>query len=115
MIRACVVAAALGLGVAAAPSRGVNTFVPPSFSIEPSPAQRATPTPPGFTPAPVPDQDVALPGGPRAGSEAEFTPRLFIRRDQYRGEGYSAGSSSQVQQDRRAQPGAGVNLRVPLQ
>ncbi len=87
----------------------------PSFPIESSPAQRATPTSPRFTPAPVPDQDAAAPSGPQAGRDAEIAPSFFTRRDQYRGAGYSTGSSSQIQQDRRAQPGAGVNLRVPLQ
>ena len=115
MIRPCIVAAAIAVGLAAAPTRGVNTMTAPSFSIEPSPARRAPATTPGFTPAPVPNQDVAAPSGPRAGKDAAIAPSFFTRRDQYRGEGYSAGSSSQVQQERRVQPGAGVNLRVPLQ
>jgi len=115
VIRACIVAAAVAVGIAAAPSRSVDPMTVPSFSIEPSPLQRGTPEPPRFRPAPVPDQDAAAPSGPRAGNDAQIGPGFFTRRNQYRGEGYSAGSSSQIQQDRRAQPGAGVNLRVPLQ
>ncbi len=113
MIRACTVAAALALAVAAAPSSGVNTLTAPSFLV--APTQRIAPTAPSFTPAPVPNQDAAGPSGPRAGRDAELAPSFFTRSNQYRGEGYSANSSSQIQQDRRVQPGAGVNLRVPLQ
>ena len=80
------------------------------------------PTPPGtpgsgpnYDLAPTPNRDLDVPAGPRAKAAPELAPGLFTRSEQYRGEGFSAGSSAQAEQERRVRPGAGFKLRLPLQ
>ena len=102
------------LATGASPPSGFITGTPmPDFS---SPRRAAPPatTPPGYTSAPTPDQDSFAPHA-RASEDASVGPGLFTRRDQYRGEGLSASSSAQTEQDRRAKPGAGIKLSMPLQ
>ncbi len=70
---------------------------------------------PSYDVAPTPNRDLDAPSGPRASAAPELAPGIFTRGQQYRGEGYSAGSSAQSEQDRRARPGAGFKLRLPLQ
>lgn len=65
--------------------------------------------------APTPNRDVAAPSAPSNGNNAYLAPSLFARGQQNRGEGFLSGSSAQAEQDRRALPGAGFNLRMPLQ
>lgn len=117
MSRHLLAAAALFLGVAAGPpSRSFDTMAPaPNFSFDSPVTPKKKTGPPGFTPAPTPNADAAPPIGPRASRDTQVSPQLFQRSNQYRGEGYSPGSSSQIQQDRRAQPGGGINLLMPLQ
>lgn len=69
---------------------------------------------PTFEPAPTPNRDASGPLTPRATSDPELSPTLFTRRNQYRGDGYSPGSTAQEEQERRVKPGAGFNLRMPL-
>ena len=101
------------LAVAASPPPNLVPVAPmPSFTTRaPAPAPTSTP---GFTAAPTPNDDVRAPIT-RASKDASVAPGFFTRRDQYRGEGLSPGSSAQAEQDRRAKPGAGISLSMPLQ
>ena len=103
-------AAATMLG-GAGPTNSFSTNTPmPSFT---APARPAPAAPQAFTTAPTPNQDVDAPTV-RGSDATSVSPGLFYRHDQYRGEGLSANSSAQTQQDRRATPGAGINLVTPL-
>ncbi len=110
-VLAGVPAAALGQG------RGIVLQAqPPASPLLPVPATpRANPAPREFQPAPLPNRDYEAPAGPRASNSAELTPGVFTRKELYRGEGFSPGSTSAADTDRRAKPGAGFNLRMPLQ
>ena len=87
-----------------------------------SPLLPLPPTPPGipgagpnYDLAPTPNRDLDVPAGPRAKAAPELAPGLFNRSEQYRGEGFSAGSTAQAEQERHVRPGAGFKLRLPLQ
>lgn len=103
----------------AQPQRGLNLRPAPP----PSPFLPLPPAPPrvGSSPgsiydlAPTPNRDLDAPLGPRATTDPQLAPSLFTRGQQYRGEGFSGGSTAQAEQERRAQPGAGFKLRMPLQ
>ncbi len=100
--------------------RGLNLQATPQGSpllpVPPTPPRSAqTQSGPNYDPAPTPNRDVDAPQGPRANNSPELAPSLFTRGQQYRGEGYSPGSSAQAEQERRARPGAGFKLRLPLQ
>ena len=107
---------AAGLMVAgASPPPNLIPAAPlPSFTTRSSPPAPAPAAPPGFTAAPTPNDDVYAPVT-RASKDSSLSPGFFTRRDQYRGEGLSPGSSAQAEQDRRAKPGAGISLSMPLQ
>ena len=101
------------VALGAAPQSSFITATPmPNF--KPPPRRAAPTTPPGYTTAPTPNQDSVEPTE-RASNAASVAPGFFTRRDQYRGEGISASSSAQADQDRRAKPGAGIVLTTPLQ
>ena len=103
-------------GRAAAPKRGLNLDVPaePGLSL-PAPAPRPrAPQARGFEPAPLPNREVDTPSGPRASTSPSVAPSLFTRSDQYRGDGFNKGSTSQSDQERRVRPGAGFSLKMPL-
>ena len=104
----------LGLLTAGAGPGGSFTTTAPAPSITPTQPRPAPAAPSRFTDAPTPNQDSNAPRS-RASTDASVSPGFFSRRDQYRGEGLSAGSSAQAEQDRRAKPGAGINLTMPLQ
>ena len=88
--------------------------VAPSLSIPTAPvASRAAK--PDYDIAPTPNRDVAAPNTTSASNSAYLAPSLFTRGQQNRGEGFLSGSSAQAEQDRRAMPGAGFNLTMPLQ
>lgn len=72
------------------------------------------PAGPVFEPAPTPNRDASGPAPPRASNDPELSPTLFTRRNQFRGDGYSPGSTAQEEQERKVKPGAGFNLRMPL-
>ena len=114
-LRALVPVVAL-LAMGAAPQRSFVTATPmPDFAPQRLPPRGpVTTTPPGYDTAPTPNQDAFAPTT-RASKDSSVSPGLFTRRDQYRGEGLSAASSAQTEQDRRAKPGAGIKLSVPLQ
>ena len=103
-----------GLLLAAAAPTTLDPNTPwPNFTMQRTvPAQPTNP--PGFTTAPTPNSDASAPVT-RASKDASLAPGFFSRRDQYRGEGISPGSSAQAEQDRHAKPGAGLNLLMPLQ
>ena len=100
--------------------RGLSLQVTPPGSpllpVPPTPPRGASNQPgPNYDPAPTPNRDIDAPQDPRASNAPELAPGIFTRGQQYRGEGYSAGSSAQAEQERRARPGAGFKLRLPLQ
>ncbi len=102
------------LAAAASPPPNLSPVVPmPSLTTR-APAPAPASAPPGYTAAPTPNDDIYAPVT-RASKDASVSPGFFTRRDQYRGEGLSRGSSAQTEQDRRVKPGAGINLSMPLQ
>lgn len=102
------------LACGAGPRHSFSTTTPmPEFRPPPRPQATVT-APPGYTTAPTPDNDATGPQS-RASRNASVAPGLFARSDQYRGQGLSASSSAQTGQDRRAKPGAGLKLSMPLQ
>ena len=101
------------LAMGASPTSSFVTATPmPSFA--PTPHAPPITAPPGYTTAPTPNEDSLAPQA-KASKDASVGPGFFTRRDQYRGEGLSPSSSVQAEQDRKAKPGAGINLRMPLQ
>ncbi len=102
------------LAAGAGPSGSFTTASPLPNLTPPSRPAPAAPAPPGFTAAPTPNQDADLPQT-RASGDTAVTPGFFTRRDQYRGEGLSPSSSAQTTQNRRAAPGGGISLTMPLQ
>jgi len=57
-----------------------------------------------------------VPSAPRVRRpDTEFSPSLFNRSEQYRGDGFVNGSTAQSDQEKHIRPGAGFNLRMPLQ
>jgi hypothetical protein len=66
-------------------------------------------------PAPMPDADIFAPvphiDDPKA---AHVTPSLFRPKTQFRGDGYSPGSTVQESQERTLKPAPGISLKVPL-
>lgn len=112
----------LGSGASDAQQRGLNLQATPHgqgsvlLPLPPTPPRVRQPSAgPSYDPAPTPNRDLDAPLGPRASGAPELAPGLFTRGQQFRGDGYSAGSSAQSEQERRARPGAGFKLRMPLQ
>lgn len=80
------------------------------------PARPGMPADPrAFQPAPTPNRDLYAPLGPRASNAPEFGPQVLTRKDTYRGEGLTQGSSNETSVDRRARPAPGFSLHMPLQ
>ena len=104
--------AALAATPAAAQTRGfdMRASPPPTLPTAPQPAP-----PRRYDPAPLPNRDLDAPYDPRGQAAPELGPGVFTRREQYRGDGFSPGSTAQSDQDRRAKPGAGFKLRMPFQ
>lgn len=103
------------IGLAVTPAlaqRGYNLSVPDrTLPVPPMPP----PNPPGAAaPAPVPNRDLEFSGDKTTGNTPSVAPSLFTRGDAYRGEGFNKGSTAQSEQDKRARPAAGFNLKVPL-
>ena len=80
----------------------------------PPPVSAASRVGPGYTPAPLPNDDIRAPISP-VESRTHATPALFDLSRQYRGDGYVYGSSPQAKDDSRAAHVPGVELKVPLQ
>ncbi len=103
--------------MAAAPPRRLSLAVPadtyalptPSFSVG------STSRKPSFEPAPLPNRDLSAPRQASAPAETSLAPTLFTQREQFRGDGFSRGSTAQGEQERRLRPGAGFALHMPLQ
>jgi hypothetical protein len=110
-----------GLFMAAAGPQGSFIPVAPMGQFPPSAMQRpgasttVTATAPGFTAAPTPNMDNWGPPPAKRSKDTSVTPGIFTRKDQRRGDGYAYASSAQIEEDRRALPGAGINLSMPLQ
>ncbi len=68
---------------------------------------------PQYEPAPMPDENLYAPQK-AASEDPQLRPALFRPAQQFRGNGFSPGSTSQSYEERRLLPGAGVNLSVPL-
>lgn len=98
-----------GLNLQATPQRS------PLLPRPPAPPSGGPSSAPSYDLAPIPNRDLDAPSGPRASTDPQLAPSLFTRSEQYRGEGYSSGSSAQSEQERRLRPGAGFKLRMPLQ
>ncbi len=77
----------------------------------------SVPSEPGlkFEPAPMPDADL-YPPVPHTDEtkSASVTPSLFRPKDQYRGDGFSPGSTVQGNQERLLKPAPGLSMKVPL-
>lgn len=99
-----------GLNLQATPPRSRLLPLPPAL---PGPALTGPGL--GYDLAPTPNRNLDAPAGPRARDSPELAPGFFPRTEQYRGDGYSAGSSAQAEQERRVHPGAGFKFRLPLQ
>lgn len=113
MRTAWIVALALPLMAAAPLQRPLSLAVPAdgSFSLDqPAPRGRA----PSFQPAPLPNREVSTPTGPRSSNEPRLAPTLFTTRTQFRGDGFSPGSTAQSEQERNLRPGAGFSLHMPF-
>ena len=98
--------------------RGLVLQAQPDASPLPplSPARPGAPADPrAFQPAPTPNRDLYEPLGPRASNSPELGPGVFTRKDTYRGEAMTQGSSNETSVDRRAHPAPGFSLRMPLQ
>ncbi len=118
MRAALLVLAALAAAPAAlAQGRGIVLQAQPPASALPAapPAPRLRPAPNAFLPAPTPNRDYDAPAPPRAGNAPEVKPGLFTRGETYRGDGFSRGSTSESEVQRRVRPAPGLSLRLPLQ
>jgi hypothetical protein len=82
-----------------------------SFSVRPAPAPSAGPR---YDPAPVPNRDLSAPQA-SVPNEPTFGPSLFSPKRQFRGDGFSPGSTAQSDQERRMRPAPGFKLSVPVQ
>lgn len=96
-----------GIVLQAQPTSPLLPVLPAPLRLQPAPGE--------FQPAPTPNRDVDAPLGPRASNAPQVSPGLFTRKDQYRGDGYARGSTSETDVERRAKPAPGFNLRLPLQ
>ena len=101
--------------MAAVRDRELNLQVPANPSdLAPFAAPSTNSGPPvRLQPAPLPNRDVEL-TPPRSDNSPSLAPTLFTRPDQYRGDGFSKGSTAQSEQEKRVKPGAGFSLHLPL-
>jgi len=105
--------------MAASPGRQQLSLAVPS---DPSPLLPVSPSPlslgpkpgPTFEAAPLPNRDLAGPSSARDNGAPSFGPSLFTTRNQYRGDGFSPGSTAQSEQEKRMKPGAGFSLKMPF-
>ncbi len=120
-------AAPLLLGLAAAGP--VARPAPPSLQVQiadAGPLSGAAPAPvlaspkplvvlpAGLEPAPVPDPDVYGPNTAGGLKGASLAPAFFSQKAEFAGDGFTGKSSSEDTADRRRQPAAGFNLKVPV-
>ena len=98
----------------AAPQRGFNLQAPGDTSLPVPPVPPRGAAAGRYSPAPTPNRDIDAPSPGAASTSPSLAPSLFTRGDPYRGDGFNKGSTAQTEQDKRARPGAGFNLRMPL-
>ncbi len=107
------------VSLAAAPSGPRSFMITPGqqlFVIQPTHATIGTVRPGShFTPAPTPNREAEAPLPPRASMDATVNPTLFTRKEQYRGDGFSPNSTAQDAEERHYTPGAGFNVKMPIQ
>lgn len=110
------IAATLPLIAAAPMERPLTLGVPAEngFSLGQTAPRAASARPPSFLPAPLPNRDLATPAPERATNEPTLAPTLFTTRTQFRGDGFSPGSTAQSEQEKKLRPGAGFSLHMPL-
>ncbi|MDP9095581.1 MAG: hypothetical protein M3N26_03315 [Pseudomonadota bacterium] len=100
--------------IAAAPMQPPLTLAVPAeggFSLGAPARPKSTPS---FQPAPLPNRDLSTPQAPRASNETSVAPTLFTTRTQFRGDGFSPGSTAQSEQEHKIRPGAGISFHMPL-
>src|SRR3954452_1204447 len=92
------------LAAGPAPRQQLSLAVPndpsPLFPLSSSPLGLTPKQGPTFQPAPTPNRDVSAPSV-RASEKPSFGPSLFTTKNQYRGDGFSPGSTAQSEQERR--------------
>jgi hypothetical protein len=117
VVAALLVAPLLASAAAGQTARGLFLQAQPDSPLLPVPPARpgAPPDPRVFQPAPTPNRDLYAPLGPRASNAPELAPEVYSRKDSYRGDGLTQGSSSENSVDRRAKPAPGFSLHLPLQ
>jgi hypothetical protein len=96
-------------GLLAARAADAQAVMVPSTSLE------TTGPAPAFTPAPMPNRTLAGPQVAEGPATTSFSPTVFNGMRQKGGAGYPPQSSSLDEQNQRAAPIPGVNLKVPLQ
>ncbi len=104
--------------VAAGPPNSFLTVTPlPEFGAGSArkKAPAAPPQPGEFTAAPTPNHDLVAPTPGSQSTDASVSPSFFSRNNHAQSDGYLPSSSFQAETDRRARPGAGLNLSMPLQ
>ena len=116
MKRALLPIVALACMAAAPQKRALVMTVPasPGLGLAPAPNPANSAPPGALQPAPTPNRDIDAPFGEVSSNKPSVSPTLINRRDTYRGEGFSRGSSPSEEQDKRVKPGAGFNLRMPF-
>lgn len=109
-------ALSLVLMAASPPQRGFIVAVPeqPGLGLGARKPPRAVVPSGSLQPAPLPNRGVEGPAHERAGRDTEISPTVPQRSDTYRGDGFSRGSTSQAEQQRRTTLGAGFNLKMPF-
>lgn len=99
--------------MAAAPQRQLTLAVPSDNFAQPLGGRPAA-APQRFEPAPLPNRELSGPSAPRASSDPSIAPTLFTSREQYRGDGFSRGSTAQGEQQRNVKPPVGFSLHMPF-
>ena len=116
MRQVVVIAGAILAGAAGPRSMSLRVTPDPLAVAAPSrPAPVAAAPGPVFEPAPLPNADIGAPDNSDSGSGTQFSPMLLHRRDAFRGDGFSPGSTVESNENRNLQPGAGFRLSMPLQ
>ncbi|MSO91412.1 MAG: hypothetical protein EXR01_07540 [Acetobacteraceae bacterium] len=105
--------------------RWIILFVVAGLSMAAGPVRRggeeALPVPPipqdlvSSEAAPVPNSSMFAPLDLRTPRGPELSPALMVPKYTYQGEGFLYGSTVQSEQNRKARPAAGFNLKFPLQ
>jgi len=108
---------ALLLIAASPPRQQLSLAVPgdpsPLLPLSTSPLSLSPKTGPTYEAAPLPNRELSGPASPTA-SGTRLAPSLFTTRNQYRGDGFSANSTAQGEQEKRMKPGAGFSLHMPF-